>query len=289
MVGQRESWPLAGGGWGYVETKNRARPLTSRVRASSRPGTLAPLLSWLSPQGPDWAGDSTPWGGLGLGAQAAGGLSDPGWPEGLGASRPRPHSERSSGLSGTQSCAVVTSVPGGPPGPVGHGCCPPVKSARVTSASESEPAGGEGGVSPRVVGPFCLALLARPCARSCWARSRCSAPSSRGSCRSTRAPGRPSRPVGSTQASVSLAFRPCGWGLPGPMAGPCGLLWGLRRCRGRRRFRRQRLSACRECFRGWQAMAEGREARRTLWVRRSPGPWPKGGPRFTGEGLGPGR
>lgn len=77
-------------------------PFTVEGGGSSTSASSAPLVQSPSPWTPDCAEGSTPWGGLGLGVWAPGGLSDPGWPAGLGApSRPRPHSERSRGLSGT--------------------------------------------------------------------------------------------------------------------------------------------------------------------------------------------
>lgn len=237
--------PAAGLGVG-TGGKTRAG-LTSGMEASSGPGALAPLVPLLRPQGPDWASGFAPWGGSGLGVWAVWGLNLPGRPTGLGASWPRPHSERSRGLSGTRSSAAVASFPLGLPGPAGCRCCP--LGTSLSDPSESEPIGGEGSVSPGLGGPLILAPPACPRARSCWARSRLSAPSSRGSCMSTRVPGRPSRPEGASQASASPAFRVWGWGPSGAAAGARGLLWGLRRCRDRGRFRRQRRSAWRACFR----------------------------------------
>lgn len=180
------------------------------------------------------------------------GLRDPGRPMGLGASRPRPHSERSRGLSGTWSLVSVASFPRGLPGPVGHWCCLLGMAAMATTPSgpsELEPTGGEGSVFPGLGEALNLAPLDCPRARSCWARSRLSAPSNCGSRTSTMVLGRPSRPKGSSQASASPAFRPWGGGPLGTVAGALGLPLGLRRCRDKWWFRRQRLSTWRECFR----------------------------------------
>lgn len=132
--------------------------------------SLVPLLSaWGLPVGgPDRAG------GSGLGVWASAGLNGPGWPVDLGASRPRLRSERSRGLSGAQSWVAVTSVLRGLLGPVGSGCPLPGRCAGASVApgsslsgtSESQPAGGERGVSPGVGGVLSLALAARR-ARSC--------------------------------------------------------------------------------------------------------------------------
>lgn len=221
-------WPRPRGPWlgGHVEARV-GLCLTLGVGGSSGSDALPASVPSLCPQGPDWVGGCALWRGSRLGVWAVWGLSDSCWLEGLGASRPRPHSERSKGLSGAWSCVAVSSLPLGLPGPVRCGCCPPGRVAPATlpsGPSESEPTRGEGGVSR---GPCSLAPLACPRALSCWARSRCSAPSSRGSRMSTRAPGRPGRPVGSSQASVSPAFRPWGWGLPMAVSGARGLMRGL--------------------------------------------------------------
>lgn len=128
--------------------------------------------------------------------------------------------------------------------PMGGGCHPSGWAsvlrtglgASLSELSESESAGGEDGISFGADGTLSLAVLARALARRCcWTRSRCNAPSSRGSCTPTKA-------LGSSHASASLAFRPRGRGLLGAAAGVRRLLWGLCRCRDRCRFRRQRRS-----------------------------------------------
>lgn len=219
-------WP----GPGVCGGQERGQALTAGVGGSSDSGALAPFVPLLSSQGPDWAGGSAPRDGSGLGVWALGGLGKPCRSGGFGASRPRPRSERSRGLSGTWSLVAVASCPLGLPGPVGCVCPPPEGAAPAASPwgpSESELTGGEGGVPPGVGGPLSQALTLRPWARSCWERSRCSAPSSRGSRTSTRAPGSPSRPADSSQASTSPAFRPWGRGPRGTVGGAWGLQGGL--------------------------------------------------------------
>ena len=182
---------------------------------------------------------------------------------------------------------AVLSFPWGLPGPPGCECLSLGRAALAASPSgpsESESADEEGGVPLGPQGPLSRALPTLPCARSCWARSMCSAPSSRGFRTPTRAPGRPSRPEGSSQASASPALRPWDWGPLGAVAGA----GGLPRCRVRWRFRRQRRSAWRECFRDSQVLGEGREACRMLWGRRSLVIVGRGQPHFTGRTRGPG-
>lgn len=263
--GQQARWVLA---WLGACGSRPGLSLTLGVDGSSGSGALAPLVPLLRPQCPGWAG------GSGLGMWAASGLSEPGRPGGLGVSRARRHSERSRGLSGAWSRVAVSSFTLGLRGPVGCGCCLPGRAAPAalpSGPSESEPTGGEGGVPRSLDGPLSLAPPACPRARSCWARSTCNAPSSRGSRMSTRAPGRPSRPMGSSQASATPAFRTSGRLPPGAVADTRGLLWGLRRCRDRWQLAGQRRSAWREGFRDSQVTADGREARRKLWEVR--GQW----------------